>query len=503
VLWLANTSANAVNLLSRSRGSSGRRLGQYSLLCVIRKGLRYGRPLRADPHVQESPPNIRAASAVTVRPSTGYRARMESSLGHDFGKVRVHSDTAAADAAHDLGAAAYTIGQHIVFGAGRYRPDTLAGDRLLTHELTHVAQNAAAGSEHLPWLSDPYHPAERQAETAAGMSGRNDAVCPVSGKPAALIQRAPETWLRGEAIGVEPAPAGSVLHDFGDGLYLTDSAGVAEQYAVTRAGDNPLSARRFSVTLEPGRLGRVLDLTQDVRWQAFLNTRAFPEGMTNEQLIRMANENYSHLFEDFARSNNIRLEEYDAIKGPEFVRGGTQICIRNPQIQAQVRAALTDLPISTAGSSATQAAAASAAEGGPEAAAAETAAAAAPQALTTAAETAAAAESGARAASLAGRLAVGLLETAVLVIVTLGLEYLKHELEKEHLRSDLKTMQPKIARAISALMPQARLLQQAAARPTVWAIVTIELRSSLPIHGAHMELPGLIRPSRARRCGSQ
>ncbi len=275
------------------------------------------------------------------------RAAMEPRFGHDLSAVRVHSDTAAAASAHDLGAAAYTIGQHIVFGADRYRPETPAGGRLLAHELTHVVQDAVAGTDHLPLVSDPEDFAERQADAVASRFGRCDSAPPVPGRPAALIQRVPEIWFRGEAEGVAPARAGGAVHDFGDGLYLTDSPSVAETYAVTRAGDKPLTARLRSVAIESERLGRVLDLTQDIRWQTFLKSRGTPWSPTNEELIRQANENYSGLFDQFARINKIPIQDYDAIKGPEFVRGGTQICIRNPQIQAEVRAALIDLPMST------------------------------------------------------------------------------------------------------------------------------------------------------------
>src|SRR5262249_51069359 len=38
-----------------------------------------------------------------------------------------------------VNARAFASGRHLVFGAGEYRPDTLAGRRLLTHELAHVA----------------------------------------------------------------------------------------------------------------------------------------------------------------------------------------------------------------------------------------------------------------------------------------------------------------------------------------------------------------------------
>jgi hypothetical protein len=43
-----------------------------------------------------------------------------------------------------LHALAYTVAPKIVFGAGRYAPHTLAGQRLLAHELTHVVQQESA-----------------------------------------------------------------------------------------------------------------------------------------------------------------------------------------------------------------------------------------------------------------------------------------------------------------------------------------------------------------------
>jgi hypothetical protein len=70
------------------------------------------------------------------------RAFMQSRFGHDFGNVRVHTDTKAADSARAVNALAYTVGQDVVFGTGQYAPTTAAGRRLLAHELTHVVQQA-------------------------------------------------------------------------------------------------------------------------------------------------------------------------------------------------------------------------------------------------------------------------------------------------------------------------------------------------------------------------
>jgi hypothetical protein len=73
------------------------------------------------------------------------RAWMEPRFGFDFSKVRVHADAEAGASARAVNAAAYTIGNHIAFGHGRYAPSTVKGNHLLAHELAHVAQQA--GSE--------------------------------------------------------------------------------------------------------------------------------------------------------------------------------------------------------------------------------------------------------------------------------------------------------------------------------------------------------------------
>jgi hypothetical protein len=71
------------------------------------------------------------------------RQDMEQRFGHDFSAVRVHSGPAAEQSAQDVNAHAYTVGHHIVFGAGRLAPGTSEGRRLIAHELTHVAQQGA------------------------------------------------------------------------------------------------------------------------------------------------------------------------------------------------------------------------------------------------------------------------------------------------------------------------------------------------------------------------
>ncbi len=64
----------------------------------------------------------------------------EPRFGHDFGQVRIYTSAQAAESARAVNAKAFAVGRDVVFGAGKYAPTTAEGQRLLAHELTHVAQ---------------------------------------------------------------------------------------------------------------------------------------------------------------------------------------------------------------------------------------------------------------------------------------------------------------------------------------------------------------------------
>ncbi len=76
---------------------------------------------------------------------SGPRTTMEGAFGADFSRVRVHSDGVAADIAPALGSHAFTFGEDIAFGPGRYAPHTGTGATLLAHELAHVVQQRRGG----------------------------------------------------------------------------------------------------------------------------------------------------------------------------------------------------------------------------------------------------------------------------------------------------------------------------------------------------------------------
>jgi hypothetical protein len=96
------------------------------------------------------------------------RASVEPRLGHDFGRVRVHADARAGESARAVGARAYTVGRDVVFAPGQYAPGTDRGQRLLEHELAHVAQQGMGGAFAPTGAS--YRQAEREAARVSAAS---------------------------------------------------------------------------------------------------------------------------------------------------------------------------------------------------------------------------------------------------------------------------------------------------------------------------------------------
>ena len=96
--------------------------------------------------MDEAPASVGQALASPGRPlEPALRQDMEQRFGYDFSNVRVHTGAAAEQSAQDVNAHAYTMGHDIVFGAGRFAPETHAGRSVLAHELTHVVHQAGRG----------------------------------------------------------------------------------------------------------------------------------------------------------------------------------------------------------------------------------------------------------------------------------------------------------------------------------------------------------------------
>jgi hypothetical protein len=88
--------------------------------------------------------NVEARLAVTRGGGSPLPAEtrefMETRFGADFSSVRVHTGSEAAQLNRAVSAQAFTLGQDIYLGEGKYDPGTDTGKRLLAHELAHTIQ---------------------------------------------------------------------------------------------------------------------------------------------------------------------------------------------------------------------------------------------------------------------------------------------------------------------------------------------------------------------------
>lgn len=87
-----------------------------------------------------APAHAAALRRVADRAGAGQPAPQGAGEAPGMPEARIHTDSRAAQLAGSLHANAVTLGRDIFFAPGRYAPGTPAGDRLLAHELTHVAQ---------------------------------------------------------------------------------------------------------------------------------------------------------------------------------------------------------------------------------------------------------------------------------------------------------------------------------------------------------------------------
>lgn len=97
-----------------------------------------GQPIR---YKEAAPKSVDQALASPGKPLEPMLLQdMEQRFGYDFSRVRVHSGSVAEQSAQDMNAHAYTVGSDVIFGAGRFAPETHEGRRLIAHELAHVVQ---------------------------------------------------------------------------------------------------------------------------------------------------------------------------------------------------------------------------------------------------------------------------------------------------------------------------------------------------------------------------
>ena len=138
------------------------------------------------------------------------------------------------------------------------------------------------------------------------------------------------TWYRAQVPGQKPAKTGGHIHDFADGLYLTDSEEIArKRYAPMREKGQSAKAQILHAKIQLKALGTVLDLRTDSRWNKFLRSQMTAK-MTYGQFLKrnISSEQYNAVFQAFLRQNNLKLADFDAVIGPDYISGkGNQLCV--------------------------------------------------------------------------------------------------------------------------------------------------------------------------------
>jgi hypothetical protein len=133
---------------------------------------------------------------------TALQSDMAGRFGRDFSGVRILSDPASAQSAHDVHARAYTVGHRIIFGEGQFAPSSTGGRQLLAHELAHVVQQSDSGKAPADTLRRT--PAPPQIGTDDAPFDRGivnippiadiDGSPPAPGKPAVVAKSVPVTF---------------------------------------------------------------------------------------------------------------------------------------------------------------------------------------------------------------------------------------------------------------------------------------------------------------------
>ena len=226
-------------------------------------------PRRANGASTGVSPSVQRALAGTGQPlGSATRALMEDRFGADFGAVRVHTGAPANRAARDLRADAFTTGQGIYFGAGRYQPDTQAGQRLLAHELTHTVQQRSLQRGVMRMeVSAPGDEAEQEAETIAHSVAAGERIeRRIAGRPAP-IQRYSWDEFVGDVGDVGEAIAGGASAAAGA---VSDAASAAAG-AVSDAASAAAGAVSDVASAAAGAVGEAVDWLATTAGQAALD----------------------------------------------------------------------------------------------------------------------------------------------------------------------------------------------------------------------------------------
>jgi hypothetical protein len=158
------------------------------------------------------------------------RRFFEPRFGRDFSHVRVHTGTEAAESARSINALAYTLGNHVVFGAGQYAPNSRNSQSLIAHELTHVVQQGN-GARNTGEIVQRYSWNEFAADAKSVVSDVGDAVKSVgtavvagaesAGQAVSSVAETALSWIETEAGKAALAGATALARTVGGTVRVT------------------------------------------------------------------------------------------------------------------------------------------------------------------------------------------------------------------------------------------------------------------------------------------
>ena len=138
-------------------------VGNQAFSALAREGAGILPDGRAHPDVEETIARTRGTGQGL---DSTTRDKMGSGLGDSLSDVRVHTDDTANSLASSVSARAFTTGSDVYFAKGEYSPGSSEGDRLLTHELSHVVQQRGAPTSGPLQVSNPGDALEVEADQA-------------------------------------------------------------------------------------------------------------------------------------------------------------------------------------------------------------------------------------------------------------------------------------------------------------------------------------------------
>jgi hypothetical protein len=214
------------------------------------------------------------------------RATYEPRFGRDLSSVKLHLGAEAGASARAIGARAYTVGQNIAFAPGEYQPGDRDGQRLLAHELTHVAQDSVGPTDQSSRIGRDLRVARDTAPTKTLTPGPPPESAPVPAITPQYRNTKVATWtgfvdtsvrsdqLLGEvAISRYAEPIGAIpvsitRPGWTPGHYATEAAALAAIGAAGTPGAVFTESGQFTAYHAHGD-GMIYDFTYDnVRWYA-------------------------------------------------------------------------------------------------------------------------------------------------------------------------------------------------------------------------------------------